>query len=79
MSLPVDEPVRTVGASVADFDGDDDLDLFLLNLETPHQFLRILERVNLLIDLMTLVLFKTLMMFTILQVRHGAIQIMTEI
>ncbi len=38
MNLPMVDPVRTVGASVADFDGDDDLDLFLLNLVTPHQF-----------------------------------------
>ena len=30
MNLPMVDPVRTVGASVADFDGDDDLDLFLL-------------------------------------------------
>ena len=32
-----DSPVNSVGASVADFDGDDDLDLFLLNLVDPHQ------------------------------------------
>ena len=38
MNLPMVDPIRTVGASVADFDGDDDLDLFLLNLVTPHQF-----------------------------------------
>ena len=38
MNLPMVDPVRTVGASVADFDGDNDLDLFLLNLVTPHQF-----------------------------------------
>ena len=39
MNLPMVDPMRTVGASVADFDGDDDFqDLFLLNLVTPHQF-----------------------------------------
>ena len=32
-----DAPVNSVGVSVADFDGDDDLDIFVLNLVNPHQ------------------------------------------
>ena len=37
--LPFAIPTMTVGASVVDYDGDDDLDIFVLNLVDPNQLL----------------------------------------